>query len=122
MVKIPSLDDLKKASSDLVDSAKTAGFSGVIEKLKSGLESVGASINSASDNTSGSATGAQTVSKVQMTGPLKDLLQAMRSNLVELSQLQVAQTDMLKKIDSQFIQLTQMIEAGQSNTDEAKPQ
>ncbi len=40
MVKIPGLDDLKKIGSDLMDSAKTVNLSGVVDKLKTGIESV----------------------------------------------------------------------------------
>jgi hypothetical protein len=41
MVKIPGLDDLKKMGSDLMDSAKTVKLGGMVDKIKTGIESVG---------------------------------------------------------------------------------
>ncbi|HSW70109.1 MAG TPA: hypothetical protein VLI69_08190 [Gammaproteobacteria bacterium] len=40
MVKIPRLDELKKMGSGLIDSAKTVNLSGMVDKLKTGIESV----------------------------------------------------------------------------------
>jgi hypothetical protein len=117
MVKIPSLDDLKKVSSDLMDSAKAAGFGGVIERLKSSIESVGVSMGGSVVNEA-----ADPVNYANL--PLSDLLQSMRADLVQLSQMQIAQTELIKKIDTQFIQLTQAIHAATPATvppNEAKP-
>lgn len=41
MVKIPSLSDLKKMGSELLDSAKSVKINEMVDRVKSGIENVG---------------------------------------------------------------------------------
>ena len=88
MVKIPGLDDLKKIRSDLIDSAKTVKLSGVVNKVKAGIESV-----------SGKKTETEPVSA---DDPLKKLLQETNTTLNELAATESAQMSLIKKLQGQL--------------------
>jgi len=90
MVKIPGLDDLKKIGSDLMDSAKTVKLGGMVDKLKTGIESV---------SKKGS---------VDMSGiddPLGKLIQDMNVALTELQAANTAQAAAIKKMQNQLVTL-----------------
>ncbi len=88
MVKIPGLDDLKKIGSDLIDSAKTVKLSGVVDKVRAGIESV-----------SGKKTETEPVST---DDPLKKLLQETNTTLNELAAAESAQMSLIKKLQGQL--------------------
>lgn len=92
MVKIPSLDDLKKAGAGLVDSAKTVNIGGVVDKLKSGIDTVTTTKKEASPGGSVESGVSQQMS----------LLQAA---LTELQQVQVAQAASIKQLENQVAAL-----------------
>ncbi|GEM_PF-6105255 len=125
-MKIPTLDDLKKASAGLMDTAKSAGLGGMVDKLKAGIESVGERmINPDSvaetttivkdEPTKPSAPMTESVPQTPAPAPanVHVLLQEMRIVLVELSQSQVSQDALIKKINSQFITLALALEPEQ---------
>lgn len=85
MVKIPGLDDLKKMGSDLLDSAKTVDLSGMVDKFKTGIESVGKSEPShASDNV------------------LSNMFHEMSVTLTELNAANAATAAAIKKMQNQL--------------------
>lgn len=93
MIKIPSLEDLKKAGAGLVDSAKSANIGGAFEKLKSSLE------------------GKNDAPATPSTGdPIKAQLQTIQTSLTDLAQMQTAQTALTKNIESQLATLAKIIE------------
>lgn len=88
MVKLPSLDELKKMSAELLDSAKTVKLGGVVDKLKSGMESMGVK-----------KTEAQVVSPIEaIRQPLLDI----EASLKELAAAQVTQAGIVKKVVTDF--------------------
>ena len=91
MVKMPSMDDLKKAGAGLVDSA-----SGMVGKIKTGIESASAKKSVEIDDT-----------------VLKNQLDAVKASMVELTQLQSSQTALIRNIESQIIGLEKKIEVMQ---------
>ncbi len=95
MVKIPGLDDLKKMGSDLLDSAKTVDLSGIVNKLKTGIESV---------------TQKSEEAKVSDEA-LAKLLQEMAVTLEELNAANTAETTAIKKMQNQLTELTKIIVA-----------
>jgi hypothetical protein len=97
MVKIPSFDDLKKMGSGLIDSAKSVKMSEMVDKVKSGIDSVsGRKVNLAVSDES-----------------LKELFDGLNSSLEELLQLQMSQTNAVKKIQGQLVALAATIDAKQ---------
>lgn len=94
MVKI-NFDQLKKMGSDLIDSAKSVNIGGVVDKIKSGVESV--------------------TTKKEAAPPtddaIKNLFQNLRGSLQELSDNQNAQIKIARKIDSQLSELSRAVEA-----------
>ncbi len=99
MVKIPGLDDLKKMGSDLIDSAKTVNIGGVVDKIKGGMETVGmkktAAPLAAGDD------------------PLAQKLQDAYVVLNELVNAQAQQTQLIKKLQGQLIEMTTIAAAYQ---------
>lgn len=97
MVKIPNLDDLKKMGSGLIDSAKSIKMNEMIDKVKSGIDSVsGRKVNLAVSDES-----------------LKELFNDLNTSLEELLQLQISQTNAVKKIQNQLVTLAASIDAKQ---------
>lgn len=92
MVKIPGLDDLKKMGTGLIDSAKTVNLSGVMDKLKSGVDSV--------------AKGKQPPTAEQ----LGSIYQAAHITMAEILTLQANQTELVKKLQNQLIELGTVVE------------
>ncbi len=99
MVKIPSLDDLKKAGAGFVDQAKAGNFSGMADKIKSGIDSV-------------------TVNKGGAVGvgdeAIKMQLQAVQTSIDELSAAQSQQTAALRNLQNNLAALTKTIVASQA--------
>ncbi|MEO8402471.1 MAG: hypothetical protein ABI597_11890 [Gammaproteobacteria bacterium] len=95
MVKIPGFDELKKMSSDLMDSAKTVKFSGMVDKLKSGMESMGGKKENLGDD------------------PLNQLLQEANATLAELITAQTAQQNLIRKLQSQLSNMARVAETYQ---------
>lgn len=94
MVKIPSFDDLKKMGSGLIDQAKTVNFGEMVDKVKTGIDSV--SGKKAPLDISDEA--------------LKGLFQGLYAALNEVTQAQVAQINAIKKIETQLETLAKVIE------------
>jgi hypothetical protein len=108
MVKIPGLDDLKKMGSGLLDSAKAVNFGEVMDKLKSGVESV-----------SGKRSGPIPEGDEAM----KMLFQEIQTGLNELMQMQATQAAAIKKAQGQLSDLARMITASHNTgADVAAPQ
>jgi hypothetical protein len=97
MVKMPSLDDLKKVGANLVDTAKAANLGEVVNKLKTGVEAVTAK--------------KEDVVAAADADPLKAQLQTLHASLQELTQLQAAQAALSKNIESQLSALTKIIDS-----------
>ncbi len=104
-----------------MDTAKSAGFSGMVDKLKAGIESVGESM------VKPGVAESTTVVKDEPPKPaagdaapvnVHALLQDMRASLVELSQTQAAQDALIKKINSQFISLALALEPDQKGKEQ----
>ncbi|HVY53511.1 MAG TPA: hypothetical protein VHA13_03230 [Gammaproteobacteria bacterium] len=99
MVKIPGIDDLKKMGSNLIDSAKSVKFGEMVEKVKSGIESV-----------STRKSPAETVTDET----LKNSFQAIFTTINELAQVQTAQINTIKKLEKQLEDLAKIVEAYQN--------
>lgn len=99
MVKIPSLEDLKKIGSDFVDSAKSGKLGSVVDKVKSGIESVGSR-------------------KPIEVGDeaIQAKLQAVYATLKELGDTQAVQASLMKKIQDQISELTKTIESTRTSS------
>lgn len=93
MVKIPGLDDLKKIGSDLVDSAKTVNLSGMVDKFKSGIESVSKKGSPAKD---------------LGDDPLGKLLQDTNATLNELLAAHSAEMAAIKKLQNQLNEMARV--------------
>ena len=106
MVKIPGLDDLKKMGSDLIDSAKTVNIGGMVDKLKTGVESI--SKKSGADILSGD-------------DPLGQLLQGANMALTELAAANAAQANLIKKLQNQVADIARVAAAYQKPATPAQP-
>ncbi len=95
MVKIPSLDDLKKMGTDLIDSAKTIKFNEMVDKIKTGIDSVSSKKNPAENMTD------ETVKKV-----FEDIFSAIN----ELTQAQAAQVTATRKLEKQLEDLAKIVQ------------
>jgi hypothetical protein len=100
MIKLPSFDALKKAGSDLVDSAKSGKL---VDRLKSHIESVGVGLTKE---------GAEVPKGVD---PVKAQLGALQITLKELYQLQAAQSELTKKFETQLGVLAKVISEPESS-------
>ncbi len=93
MVKIPGLEDLKKIGSDLVDSAKTVKLGDMVDKLKTGIESV---------------TKKSGPEKALGDDPLGKLLQETNGILNELLAAHSAEMAAIKKLQIQLNEITRV--------------
>jgi len=98
MVKIPSMDELKKMGSGLIDQAKAVKFGEIVDKVKSGIDSV-----------SGKKAPTAAISDEE----LKALFQDMFATVNELAELQRVQVNVLKKVEVQLEQLAHVVETYQ---------
>ena len=96
MVKIPGLDDLKKMGTGLIDSAKSVKLGEMVDKLKTGIESVG------------SKAGANIP---QGDAAMKEIFQGLNASVNELLQMHTAQVTAVKKLQSQLADLARVIDA-----------
>jgi flagellar capping protein FliD len=94
MVKIPSFDDLKKAGTDFMDQARTSGISGVVDKIKSGMDSV-----TKADGTPVAST----------EGGVNNQIQALQKSLADVTKVQATQAEAIRKIDSQLTALSNAV-------------
>jgi hypothetical protein len=98
MVKIPSLDELKKAGAGFVDQAKSGDYAGMVDKIKSGIDSV-------------------TVNKGGVVGvgddAIKNQLQLLQVSIDELNAAQSQQTAALRNLQNNLSSLTRVIVASQ---------
>jgi len=97
MVKIPGLDDLKKMGADLMDSAKSVNLGGMVDKLKSGIESV-SSKKDAGD-------------VPQDSNELQNLFQELQKTLNEFSAAQATQTAAMKRMQNLLTDLARVTAA-----------
>ena|SRR5688572_33398340 len=96
MVKIPGLDDLKKMGSGLIESARSVNVSEVVDKVKSGIESVG--------------------KKAPLDVPngregVRALFADLSKTLQELQSAQSASLSATKKLETELAQLAKLWEA-----------
>jgi hypothetical protein len=103
MVKIPSLDELKKMGSGLIDQAKSVKFGEMVDKVKSGIESV---------------SGKKAPTEVGDEA-LKTVFTSIYGSLNELTQAQTAQINAVKKLETQLEQLAKIVETYKPATTEA---
>lgn len=103
MVKIPNLDDLKKMGSGLMDSAKSVKFGEVVDRLKSGIESVGMK----------KGTGASSLGDEA----LESLFTSLYKSLNDLATAQSAEADIVKKMQAQLAELAKVLEPYQKTTE-----
>lgn len=94
MVKIPSLDELKKMGTNLIDQAKTVKFGEMVDKVKSGIDSV-----------SGKKAPIEFSNET-----VKTLFQEIYAALGELTQAQASQINAVKKLEMQLEQLAKIVE------------
>lgn len=106
MVKLPSLEDLKKAGSNLVDSAKQIKFDEIADKIKSGVESVSSSLH-------------KSTPEVPTDDALKSQFQDLYGSLDELTTLFASQAIVVKKIENQIESLGKIITAQKTKTTES---
>lgn len=102
MVKIPKFDDLKKMGSDLLDSAKTGKFGGVVDKLKSGIDTFSTKKTAVEDES------------------LNKVLTGMQEALSELNEIERVQALVIKKMQGQLNDLANVLQSyekvNQTNT------
>ncbi len=101
MVKIPSLDDLKKVGAGLVDSAKSVKLNEMVGKVKSGIETVSSSLKKEAPIPEGDEA-------------IKNLFQSLYASLSELSQMQATQNALIKKVENEISQLAKVVVASQT--------
>jgi erythromycin esterase-like protein len=94
MVKIPSMDDLKKAGANLMDQAKSSALA---DKFKSGVESIGVSMAKGETTT------------VKSTDPIVQQFEAVQITLAELMQTHNAQAQLIAVAQAQLNALTQTV-------------
>jgi hypothetical protein len=97
MVKLPSLDELKKMGSDLMEQAKNVKFGEMVDKVKSGIESVSTPKTS------------EPTSKADEDSDVSQLFSGIYASLAEITHIQVQQKKELKKIETQLAQLAKLI-------------
>ena len=102
MVKIPSLEDLKKMGSGLIDSAKSVKLNDMVDKFKSGIESVNFRKNTSSVDAKDE--------------DLNQVFAGIYASLKELAEAQAAQDNAAKKIQTQLNILTKVLENYQKTT------
>jgi len=107
MVKMPSLDDLKKVGAGLVDSAKSGKINEMMDKVKSGMGTVSAGMKK------------EAAPVVLGDDVIKNQFQAIYASLAELTQTQTAQTALIRKVESQLSSLAKTVEA--SSAQQAAP-
>lgn len=93
MVKIPSIDELKKMSSDLLDSAKSVNISSMVDKIKTTMDSVS---KKGVDVPIGDET-------------IKTLFENINTTLEELTNAQLVQAQAIKKIQGQMKALAAVV-------------
>lgn len=96
MVKIPGLDELKKMGTGLIDQAKAVKFGEMVDKVKSGIDSV-----------SSGKKGPVEVSDEA----IKNLFVGIFAGLTELNQVQAAQQNAIKNIQRQVEELAKVVQA-----------
>lgn len=106
MVKIPGLDELKKMGTDLIDSAKTGKLNEMVDKFKSGIESIGTQKGAA---------------EVITDDAMKNLFQGIYATLNELTQAQTAQVTAIKKMEKQLEDLAKQVEKYQKPSAPTEP-
>ena len=97
MVKLPSLDGLKKMGSGLIDQAKAVNFGEMVDKVKSGIDSVSG----------------KKVSPAIEDADLKNVFEGIFTTINEIAQAQVTQLNAVKKIEKQLEELAKIVETYQ---------
>lgn len=98
MVKIPGLDDLKKMGSGLMDSAKALKLGDMVDKVKSGVESV---------------SGKKSGPVPQGDEAIKTAFLGIQSTLNDMMEVQSTQASAIRKMQGQISELARMIDASQ---------
>lgn len=97
MVKIPGLDDLKKMGSGILDSAKSIKLTEMVDKVRTGVESVSGK---------GGAI-------PQGDEAIKTAFQGVYAGINEVLEMQSAQSQAIKKLQGQIADLARVIDATQ---------
>lgn len=105
MVKIPSIDDLKKMGSNLIDSAKSVNLDEMVEKVKSSIDSISNRKSPVEDVTNET---------------LKNSFQGIMATLTEMTAAQNTQVNAIKKLEKQLEELARQIESFQNPPSEEK--
>lgn len=105
MVKIPNLDDLKKMGSNLLDTAKSVKLTEVVDKLKSGIETVG---------------GKKSAAMPAADEAIQTLFTSIYTSLNEMAAAQAAEAEVIKKIQVQLSELAKVLERYQKTDTETK--
>lgn len=100
MVKLPSLDELKKMGSDLIDQAKAVKFGEMVDKVKQGIDTI---------------SNKQPITEMKDSS-MKPIFEDIYKNLNEVTQAQAVQVKALKKIETQLEELAKLIESTRQPT------
>jgi CII-binding regulator of phage lambda lysogenization HflD len=92
MVKIPSLNDLKKAGSGLLDQAKAGNYSGMVDSIKTGIDSV--TVNAPQDTTDVG------------DGSVESRLKGLQKRLSALNDVHMKQAAELQKLQAEITELS----------------
>jgi len=109
MVKMPNLDELKKMGSGLIDSAKSVDFGGMVDKVKTGMESVGFK---------------KGVGPLQGDEAVRAVFQNVQAILNELNEIQVKQVSLMKQLAQQLPEIQGVVQNYQNiiNEIQKKPE
>jgi hypothetical protein len=95
MVKIPSFDELKKAGAGFVNQAKTGDYSGMVDRIKSGIDNI-------------------TVNKgpvIPGDTSIASQFQQINAIIAEIGLAQASQNAGIRKLESQLDSLARTLEA-----------
>jgi hypothetical protein len=95
MVKIPSLDELKKAGAGFVNQAKSGDYSGMVDKIKTGIDNM-------------------TVNKgpvIPGDTSIAGQFQQINAIIAEIGLAQTSQNAGIRKLESQLDSLARILEA-----------
>lgn len=106
MVKIPGLDELKKMGSGLIDQAKAVNFAEMVDKVKSGVESISTKKAPPTVTDEG----------------LKKIFQDIFSSITVVVQTQTTQLEAIKKLEKQLEELANVVESYQKPAAPSAPE
>ena len=99
MVKIPNMDDLKKAGASLMDSAKSGNL---VDRLKSGVEQIGVNLNK------------MEAGATKSTDPIVMQFEAVQATLAAIVEAHAVQSKLIDNARAQLNALTKTVAALQA--------